>query len=213
MEQVNFSDNFNRIIGILVITDAKHILKLLLLHRTISIVNTDVHLFLEAEHLFSLKRFSKQKLKKLGKEEQVLKEKQLFKEISASAGVPQVLCTCADRTHVGILLNTLISCPIASILNSPLDESSARFCAASVVVALEELHKVILTPTNCFNIMRLEIDLFNFYNSGWHSLQRGITRSSNVCTNRTCAGVFPVNRPVRYYLQYIEVENRRGQIG
>ncbi|KAL8206162.1 hypothetical protein R6Q57_009713 [Mikania cordata] len=95
----------------------------------------------DSEHLFSLKRFSKQKLKKLGKEEQVLKEKQLFKELSASSGVPQVLCTCADRTHVGILLNTLVSCPIASILHSPLDEPSARFCAASVVVALEELHK------------------------------------------------------------------------
>ncbi|KAI3810813.1 hypothetical protein L1987_20435 [Smallanthus sonchifolius] len=95
----------------------------------------------DSEHLFSLKRFSKQKLKKLGKEEQVLKEKQLFKEISASGAVPQVLSTCADRTHVGILLNTLISCPIASILHSPLDEQSARFCAASVVVALEELHK------------------------------------------------------------------------
>ncbi|KAM0061086.1 putative cGMP-dependent protein kinase AGC-PKA-PKG family [Helianthus debilis subsp. tardiflorus] len=95
----------------------------------------------DSEHLFSLKRFSKQKLKKLGKEEQVLKEKQLFKEISASGGVPQVLCTCADRTHVGILLNTIISCPIASILHSPLDEHSARFCAASVVVALEDLHK------------------------------------------------------------------------
>ncbi|XP_076935695.1 protein phosphatase 2C and cyclic nucleotide-binding/kinase domain-containing protein-like isoform X1 [Bidens hawaiensis] len=95
----------------------------------------------DSEHLFSLKRFSKQKLKKLGKEEQVLKEKQLFKEISASGGVPQVLSTCADRTHVGILLNTIISCPIASILHSPLDEQSARFCAASVVVALEDLHK------------------------------------------------------------------------
>ncbi|KAI3801950.1 hypothetical protein L1987_30069 [Smallanthus sonchifolius] len=95
----------------------------------------------DSEHLFSLKRFSKQKLKKLGKEEQVLKEKQLLKEISASGAVPQVLSTCADRTHVGILLNTLISCPIASILHSPLDEQSARFCAASVVVALEELHK------------------------------------------------------------------------
>ncbi|KAL8206177.1 hypothetical protein R6Q57_009728 [Mikania cordata] len=95
----------------------------------------------DSEHLFSLKRFSKQKLKKLGKEEQVLKEKQLFKELSASSGVPQVLCTCADRTHVGILLNTLVSCPIAPILHSPLDEPSARFCAASVVVALEELHK------------------------------------------------------------------------
>ncbi|XP_076946133.1 protein phosphatase 2C and cyclic nucleotide-binding/kinase domain-containing protein-like isoform X1 [Bidens hawaiensis] len=95
----------------------------------------------DSELLFSLKRFSKQKLKKLGKEEQVLKEKQLFKEISASGGVPQVLSTCADRTHVGILLNTIISCPIASMLHSPLEEQSAQFCAASVVVALEDLHK------------------------------------------------------------------------
>lgn len=95
----------------------------------------------DSEYLFSLKRFSKQKIKKLGKEEQVLKEKKLIKDINASAGVPQVVCTCADQTHVGILLNTLISCPIASILHSPLDEQSARFCAASVVIALEELHK------------------------------------------------------------------------
>lgn len=96
----------------------------------------------DSEHLFSLKRFSKQKIKKLGKEEQVLKEKTLIKNINTSPGVPQVLCTCADQSHVGILLNTIISCPIASILHSPLDETSARFCAASVVVALEELHKV-----------------------------------------------------------------------
>lgn len=95
----------------------------------------------DSEHLFSLKRFSKQKIKKFGKEEQVLKEKKLIKDIRVSPGVPQVLSTCADQTHVGILLNTLISCPIASILHSPLDEQSARFCAASVVVALEELHK------------------------------------------------------------------------
>lgn len=95
--------------------------------------------------MFSLKRFSKQKIKKLGKEEQVLKEKKLIKNAKALPGVPQVLCTCADQTHVGILLNTLISCPINSILHSPLDESSARFCAASVVIALEELHKVSLS--------------------------------------------------------------------
>ncbi|XP_071696768.1 protein phosphatase 2C and cyclic nucleotide-binding/kinase domain-containing protein [Rutidosis leptorrhynchoides] len=95
----------------------------------------------DSEHLFSLKRFSKQKMKKLGKEEQVLKEKKLITDICGLPGVPQVVRTCADQTHAGILLNTLISCPIASILNSPLDEPSACFCAASVVVALEELHK------------------------------------------------------------------------
>lgn len=95
----------------------------------------------DSENLFSLKRFSKQKIKRLGKESQVLKEKNLMKSISHSACVPQLLCTCADQTHAGILLNTRIACPIASILHGPLDEPSACFCAASVVTAMEDLHK------------------------------------------------------------------------
>lgn len=92
--------------------------------------------------MLSLKRFSKPKVKQLGKEIQVLKEKNLMTNISPLAFVPQILGTCADRLHAGILLNTCLACPLASILNSPLDEPSAKFCAASVVAALEELHKV-----------------------------------------------------------------------
>ncbi|KAL5768782.1 hypothetical protein ACOSP7_015327 [Xanthoceras sorbifolium] len=95
----------------------------------------------DSENLLSLKRFSKQKVKRLGKEFQVLKEKDLMKSICPSACVPQVLCTCSDQIHAGILLNTCLACPLASILNSPLDEPSARFCAASIVAALEDLHK------------------------------------------------------------------------
>ncbi|XP_019052377.1 PREDICTED: protein phosphatase 2C and cyclic nucleotide-binding/kinase domain-containing protein isoform X2 [Nelumbo nucifera] len=59
----------------------------------------------DSENLLSLKRFSKQKIKQLGKEVHVLKEKDLMK------------------------------------IHTPLDEPSAQFCAASVVIALEELHK------------------------------------------------------------------------
>lgn len=92
--------------------------------------------------MLSLKRFSKQKVKRLGKEVQVLKEKNLMKSVSPSACVPKILCTCADRMHAGILLNACIACPLASILHTPLDEQSARFCAASVVAALENLHNV-----------------------------------------------------------------------
>ncbi|XP_059634930.1 protein phosphatase 2C and cyclic nucleotide-binding/kinase domain-containing protein [Cornus florida] len=95
----------------------------------------------DSENFLSLKRFSKQNIKRLGKEAQVLKEKKLMKSLSPSASVPQVLCTCADQTHAGILLNTSLACPVASILHLPLDEPSARFCAASVVSALEDLHK------------------------------------------------------------------------
>ncbi|KAF9612751.1 hypothetical protein IFM89_003761 [Coptis chinensis] len=94
-----------------------------------------------SENMLSLKRFSKQKIKQLGKEAQVLKEKDLMKSLIPSAFIPQIICTCADQTHVGILLNTCLACPFVSILRTPLDESSARFCAASVVIALEDLHK------------------------------------------------------------------------
>ena len=80
-------------------------------------------------------------MKKLGKEAQVLKEKNLMTSLKDSACVPQILCTCADEIHGGILLDACLVCPFASILNKPLDESSARFCAASVVIALEDLHK------------------------------------------------------------------------
>lgn len=95
----------------------------------------------DSENLLSLKRFSKQKIKTLGKEEQVLKEKNLMKSLGTSAFVPEVLCTFADRRHAAILLNTCLACPLASILHTALDEPSARFCAATVVIALEDLHK------------------------------------------------------------------------
>lgn len=95
-----------------------------------------------SENLLSLKRFSKHKVRKLGKEGQVLKEKDLIKSISPSACVPQVLSTCVDQTHAAILLNTCIACPLASILLTPLDEPSTQFCTASLITALEDLHKV-----------------------------------------------------------------------
>ncbi|CAK7337456.1 unnamed protein product [Dovyalis caffra] len=95
----------------------------------------------DSENLLSLKRFSKQKIKILGKEEQVLKEKYIMKSAGTLAFVPEILCTSADRSHAAILLNAFLACPLASILHTALDEPSARFCAASVVIALEDLHK------------------------------------------------------------------------
>ncbi|PKU63642.1 protein phosphatase 2C and cyclic nucleotide-binding/kinase domain-containing protein isoform X1 [Dendrobium catenatum] len=89
----------------------------------------------------TLKRFSKKKIKELGKEEQVMKEKRILISLNTSASVPPVLCTCADHLHVGILLDCCLACTLSSVLTTPLDENSARFCAASLVVSLEELHK------------------------------------------------------------------------
>lgn len=89
-----------------------------------------------------MKRFSKQKVKRLGKEALVLKEKNLLKSISQSVFVPRVIGTSADELYAGILLDTRIACSMTSIIHSPLDEKSAQFCAASVVIALDGLHKV-----------------------------------------------------------------------
>lgn len=89
-----------------------------------------------------LKRFSRKKIKELGKETQVLKEKNLFKNLSDTSCTPQVLSTCTDQFYLGILLNCHLACSFGSILYTPLDESCARFYAASVVVTLEELHQV-----------------------------------------------------------------------
>lgn len=96
----------------------------------------------QSENLLSLKRFSKHKVKGLGKGAQVLKEKNLMKSLSPSACVPQVLCTCANQVHAGILLNTCLACPLVSILHTPLNEPSAQFFAACLISALENLHEV-----------------------------------------------------------------------
>ncbi|XP_011078275.1 protein phosphatase 2C and cyclic nucleotide-binding/kinase domain-containing protein isoform X1 [Sesamum indicum] len=96
---------------------------------------------IDSETLLSLKRFSKQKVKRLGKESLVLKEKNLFKSISHSAFVPRVICTCADQSYAGLLLDTRIACSMTSVIHSALDEASAQFCAACIVIALEGLHK------------------------------------------------------------------------
>lgn len=95
-----------------------------------------------ADKWLSLKRFEKHKVSVLGKETVVLKEKNLLTSMSQSVFVPRVICTSADQTYAGILLDARIACSMTSIIHSPLDEASSQFCAASVVIALEDLHKV-----------------------------------------------------------------------
>lgn len=92
----------------------------------------------------SLKRYAKQRVKKFGKETLVLKEKALIKSLGLLTCVPKVVHTLADQLYAGLLLNACLACPLASILHTPLDELSAKFIAASVVVALEELHMVVI---------------------------------------------------------------------
>uniref|UniRef100_A0A0E0JYH6 protein-serine/threonine phosphatase n=1 Tax=Oryza punctata TaxID=4537 RepID=A0A0E0JYH6_ORYPU len=94
-----------------------------------------------SDKIKSLKRFYIKRVKDLHKETHVFDEKDLMKSLSQSTCVPEVLCTCADQSYLGILLNCCLCCSLASILHTPLNESSARFYAASVVVVLENLHQ------------------------------------------------------------------------
>lgn len=89
----------------------------------------------------SMKRYWKRRLKLLGREAQALQEKTLIRHLGPSLFVPQVLSTCADMEHAAIVLNTRLVGPLSLVLHAPLDESSARFLAASVVLALDLLHK------------------------------------------------------------------------
>lgn len=89
----------------------------------------------------SMKRYSKRKLKLLGREAQVLQEKALIRHLHPSLFVPQVISTCADTEHAAIVLNTCLVGPLSLVLCAPLDECSARFIAASAVLALDLLHK------------------------------------------------------------------------
>ncbi|CAN6272307.1 unnamed protein product [Urochloa humidicola] len=94
-----------------------------------------------SDKIRSLKRFYIKRVQDLHKEVQVFEEKKLMKSLSQSTCVPEVLCTCADQSYLGILLNCCLCCSLASILHTPLNEPSAKLFAASVVVALEELHQ------------------------------------------------------------------------
>ncbi|KAH7387901.1 hypothetical protein KP509_16G047700 [Ceratopteris richardii] len=91
--------------------------------------------------VISMKRYWKKKLKLLGREAQALQEKMLMRQLRPSLFVPQVISTCADTEYAAILLNTCVVGPLSLVLRAPLDENSARFLAASAVVAVDLLHK------------------------------------------------------------------------
>lgn len=167
----------------------------------------------DKENLLSLKRFSKEKVKKLGKEAQVLKERNLMKNvIKASAFVPEILCTCVDQTFAAILLNTILACPISSLLHSPLDESSARFITASLVSALEDIHKVKTVSLTFPVISKISWSKTLFFFFPFlllleflerYSLQRFIPRVTDVGSIRISTGLcFCITWFIQFHIHY-----------
>ncbi|KAG0576965.1 hypothetical protein KC19_5G121600 [Ceratodon purpureus] len=94
-----------------------------------------------SEDLVSMKRYQRRKVQRLGREGQVLLERSLFKQLRPSPFVPHLLATPIDSDSVALVLNCVLAGPLELLLRSPLDEQSARFLVASVVLAIELLHK------------------------------------------------------------------------
>jgi hypothetical protein len=82
-------------------------------------------------------------VQRLGRENQVLLERSLFKQLRPSPFVPHLLATPIDNDSVALVLNSVLSGPLELLLHSSLAEKSACFLAANIVLAIELLHKVI----------------------------------------------------------------------
>jgi serine/threonine protein kinase len=91
--------------------------------------------------VISMKRYQRRKVQRLGRENQVLLERDLFENLRPSPYVPHLLATPISSDSVALVLNCVLAGPLDSVLHSPLDEDSTRFVAASVVLAIELLHK------------------------------------------------------------------------
>lgn len=99
-------------------------------------------MLVQAEDVVSMKRYQRRKVQRLGREGQVLLERSLFKQLRPSPFVPHLLATPIDNDSVALVLNCVLAGPLEILLHAPLDEDSTRYLAASVVLAVELLHKV-----------------------------------------------------------------------
>ncbi len=97
---------------------------------------------MDAEDVVSMKRYQRRKVQRLGRENQVLQERALFKKLRPSPFVPHLLATPIDSDSVALVLNCVLAGPLELLLRSPLDEYSSQFLVANVVLAIELLHKV-----------------------------------------------------------------------
>lgn len=95
----------------------------------------------KSDDVISMKRYQRRKVQRLGREGQVLLERTLFKQLRPSPFVPHLLATPIDSDNVALVLNCVLAGPLELLLRSPLDENSARFLVANVVLAVELLHK------------------------------------------------------------------------
>lgn len=89
-----------------------------------------------------MKRFGKDAVKRASREAQVLRERVILQTLSANPFVPPVITPILEPKSVGLLLDCQLAVPLALLLGEPLPEECAQFIAASLVLALQLLHRV-----------------------------------------------------------------------
>lgn len=90
----------------------------------------------------AFRRYGKLRVAAAQKSALVLREKDVYSNLAANPFVPSVLTRYDDATSVALLLNTQLAVPLAVVMAEPVTEECARFIAASLVLALQLLHKV-----------------------------------------------------------------------
>ncbi|CAI5461662.1 unnamed protein product [Closterium sp. Yama58-4] len=105
--------------------------------------------------VFAMRRFGKTRVGLHGRGKQVHRERNLFETLSANPFVPPVITPYTDHASVGLLLDCQLSTPLALVMGGregaggqagpdvfpPLPEEAARFVAASLVIAMELMHR------------------------------------------------------------------------
>jgi len=136
-----------------------------------------VHLVSHRGSFFALKAMSKARLKKVGLVRHVEREKEVMLECTTPFAV-NLIATLSDKTHVYMLMETVMGGELFSFLQSltyPLTESTARFYAGCVILALEHFKErsivyrdlkpenLLLTKTGY-----LKVADFGFAKKLWH---------------------------------------------
>lgn len=93
------------------------------------------------ESRLAMKRYGKERVARMKREVQVMREKTLLQTMSVCPFVPPLVTPLSDHKLVALLLNVRLCAPLALVMMDPLPEASAKFIAASLVISLQMLHK------------------------------------------------------------------------
>jgi len=91
-------------------------------------------------YLYTVRQTSVSKASELGRQGQVMRAREISRSMAPSVYVPSVLRSYKDNRVLAELVYTHALCTMDAIVHEPLSEASAKYYAASAVLAMEHLH-------------------------------------------------------------------------